>query len=153
MGVHMVRMPVLAVRDEEYFWPVLPDERDEAQDAPPVGGNAAVRKAERFPKSCSQYLPGFKRLPGSAGGCPARAEFPGRQIDDAGTVSETGAFRHRPAAGEFDVVGMRPDCQQIEFHRSSEKMIGKYREDAPQTQSLPRLVPGSHRHLIFRANF
>ena len=53
-------------------------------------------------------------------GSAARPHFAPRQIQDAGFVSARGHFYERTASGEFDIVGMRGDSQQIEIHGASE---------------------------------
>ena len=52
-------------------------------------------------------------------GSAAGAHFAGGEIEDAGFVAALRHFEERAAAGEFDVIGMGGDGEQIEMHEAS----------------------------------
>jgi len=57
-------------------------------------------------------------------GGAARAHLAGGEIQDAGLVALLSHFDQRAPAGEFDVVGMRGDGENVEFHGGSSKLRG-----------------------------
>lgn len=81
-----------------------------------AGLDVGVGNAERAAPACAKDLCGLGSFLGTEFGSATGAHFAGGEVEDAGFVAGVSHFQESAAAGEFHVVGMGGDGEQVEFH-------------------------------------
>src|SRR5712691_7152716 len=113
---------------------------------------ARIRQAEVLTVAHAEYARRRRSLaPADLGGAAAPHLALG-QVEDAYLVSALDHADQRPAAGQLDIIGMRRNGEQIEFHRASgvapapalrspRRLDGSRREFAAPSQCKKRRTP------------
>ena len=88
--------------------------------------------AQNFPRAGRFLHPSF--------GVAARPGLAAREVENAGAVAGLGHLEHRAAAGKLDVVRMRRDRQQIEFHSVSDDCAPAWNATALRAETRARRI-------------
>jgi hypothetical protein len=118
-GVIVVGVARFPVGEDDGFGAKLAKDGGEAEFVLAGGLDVGVGNAEGATPGYAEELCGFGGLLGARFGTAAGAHFAGGEVEDACFVAALRHFEERAAAGEFDVIGMGGDGEQIEMHEAS----------------------------------
>ena len=115
----MVGVAGFPIRKNDGFGPELSNDGGQTELVLAAGLNIRVGNAKRAAPAYAKYLGGFGGLFGAGFGSAAGTHFARGEVEDAGLVAGVRHFQERAAAGEFHVVGVGGNGEQIKFHARS----------------------------------
>src|SRR4051812_15175238 len=115
-GPHVIRMAILPVRDGDRPRPVTPDGVDGRTHQRRRRRDIAVRPAEVFPDRRAEDRRGRGGFRLALGDGAVARELAGREVDEADRVAVRRVPGDGGAEADFDVVGMRPEDEEVDWH-------------------------------------
>ncbi len=122
-SVIVVGVACFPVGEDDGLRAKLAKDSGEAEFVLPGGLDVGIGNAEGAAPLRAEELGGFGGFLGARFGSAAGAHFAGREIENAGFVAALRHFEERAAAGEFDVIGVSGDCEQIEMHEGLRQLV------------------------------
>src|SRR5438132_11927956 len=113
-GDAVVGMPAHGEREDDDLRPHRADELDERRPRGLVVREVRVRQTGVEAQRHAERRGGALRLRGSGGGVAARARLTLGEVEDADPVTRPGGLGERAAAGQFRIVTMGGDREQID---------------------------------------
>ena len=120
-SVIVVGMPRFPIRKDDGVGLKIADELREAHFVLASGLHIGIRDAEVSTPGDFQDFGGQGSFFGACFGSAAGSHFTGGEVKNAGFVPLLGHFDQRATAGEFNVVWMRCDGKNVEFHGEASK--------------------------------
>ncbi len=118
-GMIVVRVASFPIGKNDSFGTKLPDNGSEAELVLAAGLDVGVGDAEGATPTDTKDLRGFGGFFGASFGRAAGTHFARGEVEDAGFVPGVQPFLERAAAGEFHVVGVGGNGEQVKFHSQS----------------------------------
>jgi hypothetical protein len=112
-GGIMIGMPLSPWWDDSHLWLQLPDTTGYHFPAGVIECKSAIRQAGIFASGQFQDFRCSRRFLGPNFGRALGAQFPARQVENARLVSQVSHAYQQPAAGDFDVVRVGSNSQNI----------------------------------------
>ena len=109
----MVRMAVNPIGSEDDLRPMGAQDFNDLELVRPGHLNPPVGHIQHAVGRQTHDPGRIRELPGPDLGAPARAHLPAGEDDHSGFVAQGRQGNERAAAGQLDVVGMRPERQSI----------------------------------------
>ncbi len=114
----VVGVPVMNSIAEHYFGLVAPNGSNERQLMLRVVAEKPVGQTQVFARAQPQHQAGRGGFGGPNSRGAAGAQFPPREVNYSNFLACSGSRQHSARTRHFHIVGVRPQGQNIKFHKS-----------------------------------